>query len=240
MEVLAKRLKWLRERERLSQKEVATKIGMTVSGYQKIEYGERDPKLDVLIKLAELYGESTDFLLGVNDKDRVLNELSKEIIAAKAILEKMKREESINLFKEFFKTNVDEMKSQYKHLNNKISNKIPRDIINSFEYRKIYLDNLDEYIKYELLFEYGLHKSYTEKLFDYIKHLLTIPESKPYKDEIVKTITPVHLEIQSDLLDEHILLMFGKDGYLGVYDTFKTEELAEQKKEELLQLLNGR
>ena len=67
MELLAKRLKWLRERERYSQKEIAEKIGMSSPGYQKIEYGDREPKLDVLIKFCNIYNVSADFLLGIND-----------------------------------------------------------------------------------------------------------------------------------------------------------------------------
>jgi transcriptional regulator with XRE-family HTH domain len=37
---------------------------MTQSGYQKIEYGERDPKLDVLVSLCDIFDVSADFLLG--------------------------------------------------------------------------------------------------------------------------------------------------------------------------------
>ena len=75
MEVLASRLKWLRENNRFSQKEIAEKIGMSLNGYQKQENGSRDPKLDVLIKFAEIYNETVDFLLGITD---VPNTLKKE------------------------------------------------------------------------------------------------------------------------------------------------------------------
>lgn len=73
MDILGKRLKWLREQKRYAQKEVAAEIGMkTVNGYQKIEYGERVPKLDVLIKLANFYDVSVDFIVGNSDHTNIL------------------------------------------------------------------------------------------------------------------------------------------------------------------------
>ena len=83
MEVLAKRLKWLRENHRYSQKEIADKIGMSLNGYQKQESDSRDPKLDVLIKFADIYDETTDFLLGRIDTTKLLTQMKQSLITEK-------------------------------------------------------------------------------------------------------------------------------------------------------------
>jgi transcriptional regulator with XRE-family HTH domain len=67
MEVFARRLKWLRETHKFTHKEMAAKLGMSPSGYAKIEYNQRDPKLETLVEISNLFGESVDFLLGISD-----------------------------------------------------------------------------------------------------------------------------------------------------------------------------
>lgn len=67
MDVFSARLKWLRERKGLTQSEVANSIGMSQSGYTKIEQGQREPKLEVLALLPKIFDESVDFMLGVTD-----------------------------------------------------------------------------------------------------------------------------------------------------------------------------
>jgi len=67
LDVFSARLKWLRERKGLTQSEVANSIGMSQSGYTKIEQGQREPKLEVLALLPKIFDESVDFMLGVTD-----------------------------------------------------------------------------------------------------------------------------------------------------------------------------
>ena len=59
------RLRDLREDHDLSQQQVADYLGMKQSQYSRYERGHRDIPTDVLIKLAELYKTSTDYLLGI-------------------------------------------------------------------------------------------------------------------------------------------------------------------------------
>ena len=54
----------LREDRDLNQTQVAEMLGMSQTGYSKYETGENDVPTDVLIKLADFYGVSIDFLLG--------------------------------------------------------------------------------------------------------------------------------------------------------------------------------
>ena len=67
MNKLAERLKQTRKVKGLSQKEMAKLINVSQSTIAKWESGTREPSLDDLILLANLLGESTDFLLGRSD-----------------------------------------------------------------------------------------------------------------------------------------------------------------------------
>lgn len=46
-----------------TQKQMAERLGMTENAYQNYEYGKREPKLDVLIQIAEILEVSIDDLL---------------------------------------------------------------------------------------------------------------------------------------------------------------------------------
>ncbi len=82
MEVLAKRLKELREKERYSQKQIAERIGMSAGGYQKIEQSQRDPKLDVLVMLCDIFNVSADYLLGRSNLVNNLAEKAFDVLMA--------------------------------------------------------------------------------------------------------------------------------------------------------------
>jgi len=70
-ELLGKRLKALREKKGISQKFVATKIGVnnsTLSGY---ESGYREPDGETLSRLADFYEVTTDYLLGRSNNSQL-------------------------------------------------------------------------------------------------------------------------------------------------------------------------
>ena len=58
-----RRLRDFREDRDLSQTQVAKMLGMSQTGYSKYETGENDIPTEVLIKLANFYGTSIDYLL---------------------------------------------------------------------------------------------------------------------------------------------------------------------------------
>ena len=62
------RIRDLREDHDLTQKQIAQMLGMSQTGYSKYETGENDIPTLVLIKLADFYQPSTDYLLGRTDK----------------------------------------------------------------------------------------------------------------------------------------------------------------------------
>ena len=62
--ILNQRLKSLRLANRVTQQSIANAIGVTVGNLQKFEYGTARPKLENVIKLADFFNVSTDYLLG--------------------------------------------------------------------------------------------------------------------------------------------------------------------------------
>jgi len=64
------RLKDMREDHDLSQLEVAEYLNMKQPQYSRYERGIRDIPTDILIKLAELYKTSTDYLLGLTNNTK--------------------------------------------------------------------------------------------------------------------------------------------------------------------------
>lgn len=65
---MANRLRDLREDADLNQTQLAKILGMSQTGYSKYETGENDIPTQVLIKLAEFYKTSIDYILGVSDQ----------------------------------------------------------------------------------------------------------------------------------------------------------------------------
>ena len=61
------RLRDLREDRDWTQKELAAMLGMSQTGYAKYETGENDIPTSILLKLADIYGTTTDYLLGCTD-----------------------------------------------------------------------------------------------------------------------------------------------------------------------------
>lgn len=62
------RLRDLRDDADKSQKEVAEFLSMSQTGYSKYETGVNDIPTSVLIKLAEYYQTSVDYILGITDR----------------------------------------------------------------------------------------------------------------------------------------------------------------------------
>ena len=71
-----KKLKYLRIDNDLYQKEVTNILKITRQQYGLYESGKRDIPIDLLIKLADFYHVSTDYILGRTNK----KELDKETV----------------------------------------------------------------------------------------------------------------------------------------------------------------
>lgn len=72
MHRLGERLRELRKKQGLTQVQVAERLGISKAVVSSYEAASRYPSYDVLIKLATLYGVTTDYLLGL-DHRRVID-----------------------------------------------------------------------------------------------------------------------------------------------------------------------
>ena len=76
-------LKTLRLKENMTQAQLAQKLGLTKSVISAYETGLRLPSYDILIHIARIYNVSTDYLLGIEQKQEIdLSGLSQEEINA--------------------------------------------------------------------------------------------------------------------------------------------------------------
>ena len=67
-EILAKRLKECRTNRGVTQQEVAIYCDITEKTYQNYELMTREPKLAILIRIADYYDVSLDWLVGRSDQ----------------------------------------------------------------------------------------------------------------------------------------------------------------------------
>lgn len=72
-------LKELRQKAGMTQKDLASKVGVTKSVISYYELSERSPSPEMLMKLASIFHVSTDYLLGIQKQDTIdLSGLSAE------------------------------------------------------------------------------------------------------------------------------------------------------------------
>jgi transcriptional regulator with XRE-family HTH domain len=186
MEVLAARLKWLRESKRLGQKEVASEIGISLNGLQKFEYNESNPKIDTLIKVARYFEVSTDFLLGLNDETDELSKLRKNFVKYKDKLDRFEGNRHSISAKLY---NVREDQYRYSDISDKYN-----------EEHYVLLDKQIKELQEQLA--YYDHNYYENKMIldkfiiDYLLELYRIPFSKPEEDVNVKDLLPLTITLE--------------------------------------------
>ena len=64
MSLFSERLIQLRNDKHLSQVTVAKGLNVTTRAYQNYEYGENEPKLSILVRMADYFDVSLDYLTG--------------------------------------------------------------------------------------------------------------------------------------------------------------------------------
>ena len=68
-DILAERLKELRKEKGLTQMQVATSCDITEKAYQNYELKTREPRLEILVRIADFFGVSLDYLTGRSEKN---------------------------------------------------------------------------------------------------------------------------------------------------------------------------
>lgn len=70
---LSIKLKTLRQQAGMTQRQLGERIGTTKATISYYELSERTPSPEMLIKLANVFHVSTDFLLGIETAERTLD-----------------------------------------------------------------------------------------------------------------------------------------------------------------------
>lgn len=68
MKIFAQRIKVLRQEQKKTQKEMAEYLGIGLRAYQYYEGAKHYPDVPGLIKMADLFGVSADYLLGRSEE----------------------------------------------------------------------------------------------------------------------------------------------------------------------------
>lgn len=66
-EVLAQRLRTCRKERQFTQREISIYCDITEKAYQNYEVGRQEPKLSIIMRIAEFYKVSIDYLVGLTD-----------------------------------------------------------------------------------------------------------------------------------------------------------------------------
>ena len=69
--MIANRLKFLREQQKMTQTELSKRLGITRSGVNAWEMGISVPSTQYIVELAGIFHVSTDYLLGVTNSATV-------------------------------------------------------------------------------------------------------------------------------------------------------------------------
>ena len=71
MNNFANNLKLVRKDFNVYQKDIAKFLDITVRQYQRYESGQQEPNIDSLIKLADYFNVSLDYLVGRSDNPKM-------------------------------------------------------------------------------------------------------------------------------------------------------------------------
>ena len=108
----AERLKIARKENKLTQAAVAKCLGIAEGSYCAYEKGKREPDVEKIRKLANIFNVSADFLINTNkyNKDAVLNETEKNL------LKKFKEDEGIELYIKLDEIDQAEIRGEMKQM----------------------------------------------------------------------------------------------------------------------------
>lgn len=98
------RIKYLREKNGLTQKDIATKLGVEPAAISKYELDMREPNIEAIKKLATIFNVSIDYLLG-RTPDVFVDETDRDTLDISAIKDKYN----------FTKKRMDKVKEIYKN-----------------------------------------------------------------------------------------------------------------------------
>ena len=92
-------LKLLRKQNNKTQAEIAKLLSITSAGYNNYEKKKTEPSIDILVKLADYYNVTLDYLVGreFNNEFGYLNDKEKELVS---MFRQMNNDNQLTLFAE--------------------------------------------------------------------------------------------------------------------------------------------
>ena len=91
-------IKEIRVRKNLTQLQVANALGVSSVVYSRYETGNRQPSVDALIRLADLFGVTVDYLLGRQEiEDSTLSEYEIQLLVASRNADERAKEDALNM-----------------------------------------------------------------------------------------------------------------------------------------------
>lgn len=113
--MFSKTLKSLRTQKGKSQQNMADLLGITRQGYGKYEDGKSEPDHKTLIKLADFFGVTVDYLLGHKTEDKTFEYYKEKIVAEFPNIDLM--------FKDMESLTAEDMQEVYEYIKFKKSQK---------------------------------------------------------------------------------------------------------------------
>lgn len=91
-------IKDIRVRKNLTQAQVAAALGVSSVVYSRYETGTRQPSVDIIIQLAEIFGVTVDYLLGRQDvENSTLSEYEIQLLIAARKADERAKEDALNM-----------------------------------------------------------------------------------------------------------------------------------------------
>ena len=91
-------IKDIRLRKGLTQSEVATALGVSSVVYSRYENGKRQPSIDTLVQMADIFGVTVDYLLGRQDiEDSTLSEYELHLLIASRNADERAKQDALNM-----------------------------------------------------------------------------------------------------------------------------------------------
>ncbi len=91
-------IKNIRVQKGFTQSEVASALGVSSVVYSRYETGKRQPSIDTLIQMADIFGVTVDYLLGRQDiEDSTLSEYELHLLVASRNADERAKQDALNM-----------------------------------------------------------------------------------------------------------------------------------------------
>lgn len=91
-------IKDIRTRKGLTQAEVASALGVSSVVYSRYETGSRQPSIDMLIQMADIFGVTVDYLLDRQAiEDSTLSDYELHLLVASRNADERARQDALNM-----------------------------------------------------------------------------------------------------------------------------------------------